>query len=325
MWLLIQVAVVSNKTSIAVLPHDSYGRDHGLFIGDKLPFVLGSSLAGIVEQLGPESDSTFGIGDHVFGISDVTCPTPDQAGLQQYAILKTDAIAAVPETISDDEAATLPVNIVTIAIALFTKDFGLDFPAPWENKPFTYTDEPIVILGAGTNVARLFTRVATKVLGVRNVITVASLSNKTELLEAGALHVIDRHLSDDAVIAEVHKAAGGQENVTRIFDCASWDHHLAAALFATEKQSKLSTLHPVDEAKVREARPLCKASLVLGTNDNLGSHAKQFWQTLPRWIDAGIVRPTAFYTVDGLDEAKINKQLDEYAAGKGLTHLIVHP
>ena len=255
----------------------------------------------------------------------MTCPTPDQAGLQQYAILKTDAIAVVPETISDDDAATLPVNIVTIAIALFTKDFGLDFPAPWENKPFTYTDEPIVILGAGTNVARLFTRVATKVLGVRNVITVASLSNKTELLEAGALHVIDRHLSDDAVIAEVHKAAGGQENVTRIFDCASWDHHLAAALFATKKQSRLSTLHPVDEAKVREARPLCKASLVLGTNDNLGSHAKQFWQTLPRWIDAGIVRPTAFYTVDGLDEAKINKQLDEYAAGKGLTHLIVHP
>jgi NADPH2:quinone reductase len=76
-----QVAVVPDSIVVAVLPHDAYGRDYGLFIGDKLPFVLGSSLAGIVERLGPESDSTFGIGDHVFGISDVTCLTPDQAGL----------------------------------------------------------------------------------------------------------------------------------------------------------------------------------------------------------------------------------------------------
>lgn len=32
---------------LKVLPHDSYGRYRGVFIGDKLPFVLGSSLAGV--------------------------------------------------------------------------------------------------------------------------------------------------------------------------------------------------------------------------------------------------------------------------------------
>jgi NADPH:quinone reductase-like Zn-dependent oxidoreductase len=277
-----------------------------------------------VEQLGPDA-SPFKVGDHVFGISNMTSPTANQAGLQQYAILQTDSIAHVPENITDDQAATFPVNIATVAITLFTKDFGFEFPAPWEDKSFGLADEPIVILGAGTNAARLFTRVATKVLGVKNIIAVASLSNESELSEAGASYVIDRHVSEEDIIAQVHKAAGGAENVTRIFDCASWDHYLAAALFAEGKPTRLTTLHPVDEAKVREDRPLCRATLVQMTNANLGSHAKSFWQTLPRWIEASIIRPTAFYTVDGLDADAVDKQLDQYAAGKGLTHLIVHP
>jgi NADPH2:quinone reductase len=287
--------------------------------------VLGSSLAGVVQQLGPNDASTFKVGDHVFGISNMTSPTADQAGLQQYAILQTDSIALVPENITDDQAATFPVNIATIAIALFTKDFGFDFPAPWEDKPFDLTSDPIVILGAGTNAARLFTRVATKILGIKTIIAVASLSNQSELLEAGASHVIDRHLPEELIIAQVHAAANGAENVTRIFDCASWDHHLATSLFAKYKPTRLTTLHPVDEAKVQEERPLCKATLVQMTNANLGSHAKSFWQTLPRWIEDGVIRPTAFYTIDGLDAGGVNKQLDEYAVGKGLTHLIVHP
>lgn len=309
----------------AVLPHDAYGRDRGIFIGEKLPFVLGSSIAGVVEELGPEPSSSFKVGDRVFGTSNVQHPTPDQAGLQEYAILQTDSIACTPESITDDEAATLPINIATTAIALFT-GFGFDFPAPWENKRFDLASEPIVVLGAGTNIARLFTRLATKILGMRNIISVAGLSNESELLEAGASHVIDRHLPEDTIIAQVHKAAGGAENVTRIFDCASWEHHLAAALLAADKPTRLATLHRVNEAKVHEVKPLCRASLVQNTNANLGSHAKPFWQTLPRWIEAGIVRPTTHWTIDGLENVDaINKQLDEYAAGKGLLQLVVRP
>jgi hypothetical protein len=82
----------------------------------------------------------------------------------------------------------------------------------------------------------------------------------------------------------------------------------------------------VDEAKVREVKPLCDVNIIQNTTANLGSHARPFWQTLPRWIEAGIVRPTAFWTVDGLENVDaINKQLDEYAVGKGLLQLVVRP
>jgi len=246
--------------------------------------------------------------------------------LQQYAILQTDSITHTPKSINDDEAATLPINIATTVIALFTT-FGFNFPAPWENRPFEHASDPIVLLGAGTNIARLFTRLATQTLGLTNIIAVASLSNEPDLREAGASHIIDRHLPEATLIAQVHAAAGGASNVTRIFDCASWEHHLATALLAPDKPTRLATLHRVDEAKIHAEKPLCHATLVQNTNANLGAHAKPFWQTfLPLWVEAGIVRPTAFWTLDGLEDVSaINKQLDEYSAGKGQVQLVVHP
>lgn len=274
-------------------------------------------------QVASEEEPLVKIGDRVFGMSNIQCPTPDQAGLQEYAILQTDSIAHTPKSIVDDEASTLPINIATTAIALFTR-FGFDFPAPWD-EPFHLGSQPIVILGAGTNVARLVARLATKILGAENLIAVAGLTNKDELLAAGVSHIIDRHLADDAILKEVHAAAGGADKVTKIIDCASWEHHLATALLAPGRPTRLVTLHRVNEAKVQEQKPLCRATLVQNTNANLGRHAKAFWETLPRWVEEGVVKPTAFTTLDGLDVEAINQQLDEYAAGKGLVQLVVRP
>ena len=312
-------------TTHTVLPHDAYGRDRGVFIGEKLPWVLGSSIAGIVHQLGPKPSPFFKVGDRVFGTSNLQYPTPDQAGLQEYAILQTDSIAHTPANITDEEACTLPINICTTAIALFTP-FGFDFPAPWEHRPFENASEPIVLLGAGTNIARLFTRLATQILGVKTIIAVASLSNASELQEAGASHIINRHLPLETLIAQIQSAAGGPSNITRILDCASWEHSLATALLAPDRPTRLATLHRVKEDKIHATRPLCRATLVQNTNANLGEHAEAFWKVLPEWIEAGVVRPTAFWTLDGLgDVDAINGQLDEYSAGKGLVQLVVRP
>jgi len=65
---------------------------------------------------------------------------------------------------------------------------------------------------------------------------------------------------------------------------------------------------------------------VQNTNANLGEHAEPFWRVLPSWIESGVVQPTAFWTLDGLEDVEaINKQLDEYSAGKGLVQLVVRP
>ncbi|KAK4891860.1 hypothetical protein LTR27_009559 [Elasticomyces elasticus] len=297
----------------------------GVFIGEKLPFVLGSSLAGTIDELGPDVALEYAHGERVFGTSKLQCPTPDQAGMQQYAILQADSIGRTPSNFSDDEVATLPINVATIMIALFTK-YGFMFPAPWEDTPFDFASQTIVVLGAVTNAAKIFTRIATKQLGIMKIITVASLSNKAALLEVGATAVIDRHAPEDSIIKQVHAAAGGVDNVAMIIDCASWEHHLAASILTPNKPSRLVTLHRVNEATVHETRPLCRATLVQNSNANLGHHAKPFWDVLLHWLESGLVRPTFFRTLDGLENVdEINRRLDEYAAGRGNSQLVIRP
>jgi NADPH:quinone reductase-like Zn-dependent oxidoreductase len=214
-------------------------------------------------------------------------------------------------------------------IGLFTKGFGLGFPAPWDGEAFQsfdFASRTLVILGAGASIAKLLVRIASKVLGIKNVIAIASLSNRDDLTQAGASHVVDRHDPDDKIIQQVLSAAGGHGNISQIIDCASWEHHLATALLTPDKPSRLVTYHAVDQAKVREQRPQCEATAVRCSNANMGSNAEAFWKELPRWLEAGLIQPTAFKTLDGLENVdEINKQLDEYAAGKGYPQLVVHP
>lgn len=91
-------------------PHDQKSRDIGLFIKDSLPAILGSDVVGFVTTLG-EGASRFKIGEKVFGQASLA-PGSASKALQEYAVLDEDFAAAVPKGVSDDEAATLPTNLL---------------------------------------------------------------------------------------------------------------------------------------------------------------------------------------------------------------------
>lgn len=87
--------------------------------------------------------------------------------------------------------------MATNVIVLFT-GFGFEFRAPWDNEPIDVADsQPIVMLGAGADIAKIFVRLATKLLGITEIIGVASLSNTDELKELGVAHVVDRHAPEE--------------------------------------------------------------------------------------------------------------------------------
>jgi NADPH2:quinone reductase len=99
------------RVTVASLnPHDQKCRDAGLFIQDNLPAILGSDVVGVVTALG-EGISRFKIGDRVFGQASIALGSTSKA-LQEYAVLDEDFAAAVPSGITEDEAATLPTNIL---------------------------------------------------------------------------------------------------------------------------------------------------------------------------------------------------------------------
>ena len=195
----------------------------------------------------------------------------------------------MPATLTDDQVVTLPVNAVTSFIALFHPTSGFGFPDPLVEKseknstrPETSASQTIVIIGAGTNVGKLAIQLA-KLAGIAKVIALASISQVQELKKLGATHVIDRHLPVSEIAAQVHSAAGGAENVRRVYDCASWTFELAIALLSPDASIFLA-LHPIDEeteSAIKMDRPLCEAKIVIGISEGLGAMEERFWYELP--------------------------------------------
>lgn len=252
---------------------------------------------------------------------------PDSTGLQQYAILPLDISALAPAGLTDDQMATLPINAGTSFSGLFHPKW-LDFPPPFsvDAKSFDYSTQKLVILGAGTQCGRLAIQFA-KIAGIGTIIAVASISGEPELKDLGATHVIDRHSSK--IVQEVQAAAGGNEEVTYVYDCANWTFELAADIVATGVPSRITVLHHSEtalELLEKRGKNLAKFSLVNGSRWNLeGEVNKKYWESLGKWVQEGKIRIPKYRVIEGLDPKRVNEALDSYRDGKPVVQAVVHP
>jgi NADPH:quinone reductase len=312
-------------TNLIVLPHDTYGRDLGIFIQDHLPYVLGNNIAGTVEELGPDI-TKYSVGEHIYGQGSPVIPLPDSTGLQEYAILALYASARVPEGFRDDQAATLPVNAGTSFSALFHPNwFNLPPPFSPEAKTFDYASQSLVVIGGGSQVGKLTLQFARNVR-IGKIIAIASISNEKELKSLGATHVVDRHSS--IIVNEVHAIAGGPDSVTRVYDCVSWTYELAAELVSSTLPSKVLTLHVPDNAielLKKFGKDKAEAIFVIGDRANWKEHAEQFWGQLENWLKEGKILIPKYRTIEGLDEKLVNEALDSYRDGQAVVQAVVHP
>lgn len=277
----------------------------------------------MVQKLGAKV-STYSIGDCIFGQAFIAHPTPDQAGLQEYALLEVASTAKIPSGFRDTDVVTLPVNIVTAFAALF-HPAGLDMPPPFSATihSYDYSSQTLVIVGGGSNVGRIATQLAS-LAGIGKIIVLASLSHEEQLLKIGATHVFDRHSLK--VTSEIHMVTGS--DVIRVFDCANWSFELSASIVSTTSPSCIVTLHPVEgESKsyVIENRPNCMAKFLEGSSHALTYQLPDFWSALPVWLEQGKISIPEYRIINGLDVEKINEALDSYRDGSRVMQAVVRP
>ena len=302
-----------SRLIVAVLPHDTYGRDWGTLIDKKMPAVLGSSVAGVIESV--SADVTWDVGERVFGISDLDLYSSDQAGLQAYAVLNANAIAKTPQGFSDEEVVTLPINLVTSWAVLFTEK-ELSIPSPLaQQKTFDHASTSIVIIGGGTNVGQLAVQLA-RIAGIGRIIVIAGPSNIALLKSMGATHVIDRH-SSPADIGRQIEAITVSDGVAQVYNCATLQVEVAVAALSSSEPSRLRLLLPLEDGEAEQLssqRPLCDFRFMDDvSNESLGSHAEQFWAEVPRWLMDEKILPTKFRVIEGLEKVgEINEALDAY-------------
>lgn len=274
------------------------------------------------------SNHAYGLGTHIYGPGNPLSPVPNYSGLQEYALLTLSNSAPVPEGISDDGAATLPINAVTTFAALFHPNH-LALPPPWspEAASFDYSKETLVVIGAGSNCGRLALQFA-KSVGIETVVGIASLSNATELRELGASHVIDRYLSQVELVRQVRGILGAG-GVLKVLDCVSWTHELAVALVPEDEKSSVATLHratAVADILEREGKTKAVVGFVMGAVNNWGKEdSAAFWKWLGKVVGEGTVRLPKYRVIEGLDAEKVNEALDSYRDGSAVLQAVVHP
>ncbi|KZP06810.1 GroES-like protein [Athelia psychrophila] len=110
--------------------------------------------------------------------------TPRQGAFQQYTIAWAKYTAKVPQSITIEQAASVPAEIITAAVGLYQ------------------AERPFLVLGGASSVGAFVIQLA-KLSGFSPIIATASPHNTAYLESLGATNVLDRHLYAGALKKEV--------------------------------------------------------------------------------------------------------------------------
>ncbi|KAH9947614.1 chaperonin 10-like protein [Amylocystis lapponica] len=198
---------------------------YGSFI-DTFPAILGSDIAGTVAGLGAGALG-FAIGDRV--VFQGKIGDNAYSGFQQYALADAELTVKLPSNVSLDDAASIPAGLLTAGSGLYAERHsrgGVGLTPPWEGGRGQYAGKPIVVFGGSSSIGQYVLQLA-RLSGFGPIIATASLHNATLLKSLGATHVLDRHLSADALRAEIAKITSAP--VETVYDAVSFpDTQLAA-------------------------------------------------------------------------------------------------
>ncbi|KAI1618832.1 chaperonin 10-like protein [Exophiala viscosa] len=314
------------KVSIAGLnPHDGRVREIAYFVGkENLPATFAVDIVGKIAELGPDVTS-FNIGDQVFGQGDPALS--DTKGSQEYALLEADFIAPLPIAVTPDQTSTIILNALTSYVALFSQlGFGLPSPLSADSKGFDYSKVSMVIVGGNSACGKFGIQLA-KWAGVGTIILTAGIHAEKTLKEMGANLVIDRCLSDDNVYQAVRHAVG--DDLLYVCDTVNADDQtLGVRLLSDSKEGTFVPLRPrdnaIDATAVGSKRAGYRVQRFVAGPVLFRQVAAEFFKALPNLIDDGVLQPTPFNVIKGLDADEINKQLDGWRDGGWPTRANIH-
>ncbi|TFK79043.1 GroES-like protein [Polyporus arcularius HHB13444] len=199
--------VLVKIAATALNPLDWKIQAFGLYV-QKYPHIAGCEAAGTIEEVGGEVRN-LAKGDKILFQGDFA---NTHATFQQYCLVPADRTSKIPDNISFDQAASVPLGFATVATGLWSHHSdakSANWPAPWEQEGTTkFAGKPALILGGASSVGQYAIQLA-KLSGHSPIITTASSHNAALLKSLGATHVIDRSRAPEDVLREIQKVTGG--------------------------------------------------------------------------------------------------------------------
>ncbi|PPJ56599.1 hypothetical protein CBER1_01774 [Cercospora berteroae] len=260
--------------------------------------TVGCDYAGTVVSIGSAVNKKFKPGDRIAGFAHGSKHEDPESGcFAEYAKVKGDIQAHIPQNISFEEAASWPTGINTAGQGMYGPD-GLGLP--WPNEP-AKEKFPVLIYGASTNTG-LWAMQYAKLSGL-GVIATCSEKNFEAVKELGADEVFDYR--DEKCGEKIREATNNQ--LKHAFDCVSEGSSMeicAKALSSEGSGAQYNSLLPVEFP-----RKDVKTSFTIGYSVNgeeftfFGNHVpakpgdfefgKKWWDLAEKLLAEGKIRAPA--------------------------------
>ncbi|MBB5661847.1 zinc-binding alcohol dehydrogenase family protein [Rhizobium leguminosarum] len=289
--------------AISVNPVDTKIRK-GLNPGDDQWKVLGWDAVGKVVELGPDARD-FSVGDEVFYAGSLLRPGANS----QFHLVDERIVGRKPKTISNAEAAALPLTAITAWEMLFDR---LDI-----HKPVPGAANAIVIIGGAGGVGSVAIQLVRALTDV-TVIATASRSETQEWVKSlGANHVIDH---SKPIAAQV--AALGIGAPAFVFSTTETDHHLKEIIELIAPQGRFGLIDDPETLDVtgfkRKAVSIHWELMFTRSIYETADIAEQgkLLNEVSRLVDEGKIRTTVTETLSPINASNLKRAHAGIETGK---------
>lgn len=257
--------------------------------------ILGFDAAGVVEAVGPEVKA-FKAGDAVFYAGSITRPGTNS----EYHLVDERIVGHKPATLSDAEAAALPLTAITAWEMLFDR---LDV-----KRPTAQGGQTILVVGGAGGVGSITIQLLRALTDLTVIATASRPETQAWVRECGAHHVIDHRQPLAPQVKALGLGAPGF-----VFSTTQTDAHFADIVELIAPQGRFGL---IDDPAQLDALPLKGKAVSLhwelmftrsmfGTPDM--ARQGQLLNEVAALVDAGRIRSTATETAGKIDAATLRR------------------
>jgi zinc-binding alcohol dehydrogenase family protein len=257
--------------------------------------VLGFDAAGVVEAVGPEVQD-FKPGDAVFYAGSIIRPGTNS----EYHLVDERIVGRKPATLSNAEAAALPLTAITAWEMLFDR---LDV-----KRPTAQGGQVILVIGGAGGVGSITIQLLRALTDMTVIATASRPDTQDWVRECGAHHVIDHRQPLAPQVAALGLGAPGF-----VFSTTQTDQHFADIVELIAPQGRFGL---IDDPAQLNALPFKQKSVSLhwelmftrsmfGTPDM--ARQGQLLTEVAALVDAGRIRSTATQIAGRIDAATLRR------------------
>lgn len=301
-------------SSIAVNPVDCKIRKNVAPEGDNYK-VIGWDAVGEVVAIG-ESVSHFQPGDKVFYAGDLS----RQGSNAEYQLVDERIVGNKPKSLSDSEAAALPLTSITAWELLFER-LAIKQQQPDSKEQ---SNDVILIVGAAGGVGSILVQLASVLTGATIIATASRESSAQWVKKLGADHVIDH----SKPLPEQVKALNiGQ--VTHVASLTHTDSYLDSYVELLAPMGKIALIDDPQSVDIKKLKPKCLSlhwefmftRSMFNTIDMIEQH--HLLNKVSELIDQGYIQTTVGKDLGTINAENLRLAHEEIESGKSIGKIVL--